>query len=168
MPQPRVRSDRRARGEARGRREGEEGQLGSLPARGRRSREHAQAPEARGRGREVRDQEQGPEGDAARSSTTSSARSSTPAPAGDEKQPDRRGRPARAAPVHDRVRAARRHAVEAMGQPFDPNLHEAISQQESDQPPGTVVQVLQRGYERAIACCGRRSSSSRRRRPTAE
>jgi len=37
-------------------------------------------------------------------------------------------------------------AVEALGQPFDPNLHEAISQQESDQPPGTVVQVLQRGY----------------------
>jgi molecular chaperone GrpE len=37
--------------------------------------------------------------------------------------------------------------VEAMGQPFDPNLHEAISQQESDQPPGTVVQVLQRGYK---------------------
>lgn len=37
-------------------------------------------------------------------------------------------------------------AVDAMGQPFDPNLHEAISQQESDQPPGTVVQVLQRGY----------------------
>jgi len=37
--------------------------------------------------------------------------------------------------------------VEAMGQPFDPNLHEAISQQESDQAPGTVVQVLQRGYK---------------------
>jgi molecular chaperone GrpE len=37
--------------------------------------------------------------------------------------------------------------VEAQGQPFDPNLHEAISQQESDQPPGTVVQVLQRGYK---------------------
>ena len=36
--------------------------------------------------------------------------------------------------------------IEALGQPFDPNLHEAISQQESDQPPGTVVQVLQRGY----------------------
>jgi molecular chaperone GrpE len=36
--------------------------------------------------------------------------------------------------------------VEAMGQPFDPNLHEAISQIDSDQPPGTVVQVLQRGY----------------------
>jgi molecular chaperone GrpE len=37
-------------------------------------------------------------------------------------------------------------AIEAQGQPFDPNLHEAISQQESDQPAGTVVQVLQRGY----------------------
>jgi molecular chaperone GrpE len=38
-------------------------------------------------------------------------------------------------------------AIDAMGQPFDPNLHEAISQQESDQPAGTVVQVLQRGYK---------------------
>ena len=37
-------------------------------------------------------------------------------------------------------------AIEAMGQPFDPNLHEAISQQESEAAPGTVVQVLQRGY----------------------
>ena len=36
--------------------------------------------------------------------------------------------------------------VDAMGQPFDPNLHEAISQIESDQPAGTIVQVLQRGY----------------------
>lgn len=37
--------------------------------------------------------------------------------------------------------------IEAMGKPFDPNLHEAISQAESDEPPGTVVQVLQRGYK---------------------
>jgi len=37
--------------------------------------------------------------------------------------------------------------IEANGQPFDPNMHEAISQQESDSPPGTVVQVLQRGYK---------------------
>lgn len=37
-------------------------------------------------------------------------------------------------------------AIDAQGQPFDPNLHEAISQQESDQAPGTIVQVLQRGY----------------------
>jgi molecular chaperone GrpE len=37
--------------------------------------------------------------------------------------------------------------VEAANQPFDPNLHEAISQQESDAAPGTVIQVLQRGYK---------------------
>jgi molecular chaperone GrpE len=37
--------------------------------------------------------------------------------------------------------------INADGQPFDPNLHEAISQQESDAAPGTVVQVLQRGYK---------------------
>lgn len=37
--------------------------------------------------------------------------------------------------------------VDAANQPFDPNLHEAISQQETDEfPPGTVVTVLQRGY----------------------
>jgi molecular chaperone GrpE len=39
------------------------------------------------------------------------------------------------------------NAIDAMGQPFDPNLHEAISQQESDHPAGTVIQVLQRGYK---------------------
>jgi molecular chaperone GrpE len=36
--------------------------------------------------------------------------------------------------------------IDAGGQAFDPNLHEAISQMESELPPGTVVQVLQRGY----------------------
>lgn len=36
--------------------------------------------------------------------------------------------------------------VEAEGKPFDPNLHEAIGQQESDAPAGTVVSVLQKGY----------------------
>ena len=39
--------------------------------------------------------------------------------------------------------------VLAEGQPFDPNLHEAIGQQESDAPPGTVVSVLQKGYRLA-------------------
>jgi molecular chaperone GrpE len=39
-------------------------------------------------------------------------------------------------------------AVEALGKPFDPNLHEAISQQETDEhAPGTVTSVLQRGYK---------------------
>lgn len=40
-------------------------------------------------------------------------------------------------------------AVEAEGKAFDPNLHEAIGQQESDAAPGTVVSVLQKGYRLA-------------------
>jgi len=43
-----------------------------------------------------------------------------------------------------------RHAVvpiEAMGQPFDPNRHEAVQQLPSaDQPPMTVLQEIERGY----------------------
>ena len=38
-------------------------------------------------------------------------------------------------------------ALEAMGQPFDPNLHEAIGQEESDLPAGSIVKVLQTGYK---------------------
>jgi molecular chaperone GrpE len=38
--------------------------------------------------------------------------------------------------------------VEAEGKPFDPAVHEAMSQMEtSEVPPGTVAQVLQRGYK---------------------
>lgn len=38
--------------------------------------------------------------------------------------------------------------VEAAGKPFDPNLHEAVSQQDSaDVPEGQVVQQLRRGYK---------------------
>jgi molecular chaperone GrpE len=44
----------------------------------------------------------------------------------------------------------RRHGVtpiEAQHKPFDPNLHQAVMQQPAaDQPPNTVVQVLERGY----------------------
>jgi len=44
----------------------------------------------------------------------------------------------------------RRHGItpiEAQGQPFDPNLHQAVMQQPSDSvPPGTVLQVLEQGY----------------------
>jgi molecular chaperone GrpE len=36
--------------------------------------------------------------------------------------------------------------IEALGQPFDPNLHEAVSQQPSDQKPNTVLQVLENGF----------------------
>jgi molecular chaperone GrpE len=44
----------------------------------------------------------------------------------------------------------RRHGItriEAQGQPFDPNLHQAVMQQPSaNQPPNTVVQVLEQGF----------------------
>ena len=37
--------------------------------------------------------------------------------------------------------------VDALGKPFDPNLHEAVSQQETnDAPEGQVVQQLRKGY----------------------
>ena len=38
--------------------------------------------------------------------------------------------------------------IDAMGEPFDPNLHEALSQEEtSDANEGAVVQQVQRGYK---------------------
>ncbi len=44
----------------------------------------------------------------------------------------------------------KRHGVtriEAEGQPFDPNLHQAVMQQPAkDKPPQTVLQVLEPGY----------------------
>ena len=36
--------------------------------------------------------------------------------------------------------------IESGGQPFDPNLHEALMQVASDQEAGTVVEVIERGY----------------------
>jgi molecular chaperone GrpE len=37
--------------------------------------------------------------------------------------------------------------IEAQGQPFDPNLHQAVMQQPSaEQPPDTVLQVLEQGF----------------------
>jgi molecular chaperone GrpE len=38
--------------------------------------------------------------------------------------------------------------IEAAGKPFDPNFHEAVSEQESaDVPEGTVLQQLRKGYK---------------------
>lgn len=38
-------------------------------------------------------------------------------------------------------------SIEAVGQPFDPNVHEAITQMPSaDHPPMTVLQDVERGY----------------------
>lgn len=45
---------------------------------------------------------------------------------------------------------ARHHClrIEALDSPFDPHLHEAISQQHCDEhPPGTIVQVTQTGFQ---------------------
>jgi molecular chaperone GrpE len=36
--------------------------------------------------------------------------------------------------------------INAEGEQFDPNLHEAILQQPSAKPSGTVVMVTQQGY----------------------
>ena len=39
--------------------------------------------------------------------------------------------------------------VPTLGNPFDPSVHEAIQQVESDEPPGTVVAEVQSGYVQA-------------------
>jgi molecular chaperone GrpE len=54
--------------------------------------------------------------------------------------------------VHQQLKSALVDAgleeVDAAGKPFDPNLHEAVSQQESaDMPEGQVIQQLRRGYK---------------------
>lgn len=39
-------------------------------------------------------------------------------------------------------------AIDALGQPFDPSLHEAMAQvPDATRPPNTVVEVYQRGYQ---------------------
>ena len=38
--------------------------------------------------------------------------------------------------------------IEALGKPFDPNLHNAVNQVQDDQyPENTVCQVFQKGYK---------------------
>ncbi len=37
--------------------------------------------------------------------------------------------------------------IPAVGQPFDPNLHQALGQEPSEQPEGTVTRALQSGYK---------------------
>ena len=51
------------------------------------------------------------------------------------------------------------------GQPFNPELHEAMMAQPSDAPPNTVLAVVQRGYavERPIAAPGARGRVGARR-----
>ena len=54
--------------------------------------------------------------------------------------------------IYNQLRAALVDAgleeIDATGQPFDPNLHEAVSHQESaDLPEGQVMQQLRKGYK---------------------
>jgi len=37
-------------------------------------------------------------------------------------------------------------AVESLGEPFDPHLHEAVAHTESPEPEGTVIQEFQKAY----------------------
>lgn len=52
--------------------------------------------------------------------------------------------------VLNQFRAALAHqgvqTIETAAKPFDPNLHEAVGQESSDQPEGTVIQEHQKGY----------------------
>ncbi len=54
--------------------------------------------------------------------------------------------------VHQQLKTALAGAgleeIDAAGKPFDPNLHEAVSQKETAEvPEGTVVQQLRKGYK---------------------
>lgn len=49
--------------------------------------------------------------------------------------------------IQDVLKAHATQQIEAEGQPFDPNLHEALSQvPTSECPPMTVIQVVETGY----------------------
>ena len=49
----------------------------------------------------------------------------------------------------DILRGHAAEPIEALGQPFDPNFHEALTQMPSaEHPPMTVVQVVEMGYRR--------------------
>ena len=37
--------------------------------------------------------------------------------------------------------------IDCLNKPFDPSLHEAVEQVESQQPEGTIIEVMQKGYK---------------------
>jgi molecular chaperone GrpE len=49
--------------------------------------------------------------------------------------------------IQDFLRENGVQEVEAVAKPFDPNVHEAMSQEPSPEPEGTVLRVLRRGYK---------------------
>lgn len=49
--------------------------------------------------------------------------------------------------LHDILKSENIERIETVGEPFDPNLHEAVLQEESDEyESGTVIKELQSGY----------------------
>ena len=151
-----------ARGQARRAREGEEGELGSVPARRGRSRE---PPQAR-RSARLEDAKLETKGKVLKEMlpvVDNLERAIEHADASGRRgdQADRRGRAARAAPVHDRVRAARGHAGRGRGQavrsePARGDL--AAGERRSRRAPS--CRCCSAATSSAIGCCGRRSSSS--------
>jgi molecular chaperone GrpE len=50
--------------------------------------------------------------------------------------------------LQDFLRDSGVEAIEAVGQPFDPNVHEALGQESSDElPEGSVTRQMRRGYK---------------------
>lgn len=49
--------------------------------------------------------------------------------------------------LQDFLRAQGVERIETENKPFDPNLHEAVAQEESDAPHGTIVRQLRKGYK---------------------
>jgi len=49
--------------------------------------------------------------------------------------------------IQDFLRESGVLEIEAVGKPFDPNVHEAMAQEAGTQPEGTVVRVMRRGYK---------------------
>jgi molecular chaperone GrpE len=50
--------------------------------------------------------------------------------------------------LQDFLRDSGVESIEAVGKPFDPNLHEALAQESSDEvPEGVVIRQLRRGYK---------------------
>jgi molecular chaperone GrpE len=50
--------------------------------------------------------------------------------------------------LHDFLRESGVQEIEALGKTFDPNLHEAVSQETSaDLAEGTILRVTRRGYK---------------------
>jgi molecular chaperone GrpE len=36
--------------------------------------------------------------------------------------------------------------IDCLGKPFDPNLHQAIGEKESEKEPGIILEEMQKGY----------------------